>query len=71
VCCVVLFPFLTWLAAATNATVIRSAIAVGLNINANLFANAAVVIAATAKLLLLLWGLLLPMPLLLFGGLFF
>jgi hypothetical protein len=37
VCCVVLLPFLTWLATATNA------IAVGLNINANLFANAAAV----------------------------
>ncbi len=69
VCCVVLLPFLTWFAAATNATVISASIAVGSNINAILFANAAAVIAAIAELLLLLWALLLPLPLLSCGGL--
>jgi hypothetical protein len=37
VCCAVLLPFLTWLAAATNATIISAAIKVGLNINSILF----------------------------------
>jgi hypothetical protein len=46
----------------SNATVISAAIAVGLNINAILFANAAEVIAAIAELPLLLWALLLPLP---------
>jgi hypothetical protein len=70
VCSVVLLPFLTWLAAATYSTVVRLAIAVGSNINAILFANTAVVIAATAELPLLLQALLLPLPLLLCGELF-
>jgi hypothetical protein len=62
VCCVVLLPLLTWLPAATNATVIRLAIAVGSNIKAILFVNTATVIAATAELPLLMWALSLPLP---------
>ncbi len=84
--CVVLLPFLTWnrlrvnfnwkvLAAATNATAISAAIALGANIYckvpviAILFANTAAVTAAIAELPLLLWALLLPLPLPLCGGL--
>ncbi len=68
--CVVLLLFSTWLAAATNTTVIGLAIAVGLNINTNLYTNTAAVIASTAELPLLLWALLLPLPSLSCGGLF-
>ncbi len=66
-CCVILLPFLIWLAAATNPL---SSDQLGSNINAILFMNAAAAIAATAKLPLLLRALLLPLPSPLCGGIF-
>ncbi len=66
-CYVVLLPFSTWLAAATNATVIRST---GFKHQRYSIYNAAAVIAATAELPLLLWALLLPLPSPLCGDLF-
>ncbi len=63
------------LAAATNATAISAAIAVGVNIFCKvpvipiLFANANVVTVAIAELPLLLQALLLPLPLPSYGGL--
>ncbi len=68
VCCVILLPFSTWLAATTNATVISAAIAVGLNVNTILFANTTVVTAVIAELLLLLGALFWTLLLLLCGG---
>ena len=63
------------LAAATNATAISAAIAVGANVYCKvpviviLFANATAVTAFIAELPLLLWALLLPLPLPSYGGL--